>query len=104
MRYLPDTAHDAWQAYSAMETTKQRHVTLLAGLEDRYGAIARAPQHEAELLDALLHDHDIQVKRFTAEMRALKTADASAHATLLVYMQQISSVLAQYTQTDTGVA
>ena len=102
MNYLPESAAAAWQAYNAMETTKQRHITLLAGLENRYGSLAKAHLGETLLLDKLLHDHDLQVKCFTREMAALKEADAGAHAALLAYMQEINGTLARYTGEETG--
>ena len=102
MHYLDDAAGDAWQAYNAMETTKQRHITLLAGLENRYGSLDKAPTTETLLLDKLLHDHDVQVKRFTREMAALKVADAGVHAALLAYMQEINMTLARYTDDADG--
>jgi len=102
MNYLAESAAAAWQAYNAMEITKQRHITLLAGLENHYGSLGRARHEETLLLDKLLHDHDLQVKRFTREMAALKAADAAAHAALLVYMQEINSTLARYTDDRDG--
>ena len=103
MNYLAESAAAAWQAYNAMETTKQRHITLLAGLENHYGSLERARSEETLLLDKLLHDHDLQVKRFTREMAALKAADAAAHAALLVYMQEINSTLARYADDQDGL-
>ena len=102
MHYLDEAAAPAWQAYNAMETTKQRHITLLAGLENRYGSLEKAHAGEALLLDKLLRDHDLQVKRFTCEMAALKNTDAAAHAALLAYMQEINSTLARYTGDEGG--
>ncbi len=102
MHYLDDAAAAAWQAYNAMETTKQRHITLLAGLENRYGSLEKADAGEALLLDKLLRDHDLQVKRFTQEMAALKAADAAAHAALLAYMQEINATLARYSADEDG--
>lgn len=102
MHYLAESAAAAWQAYNAMETTKQRHLTLLSGLENRYGSLERAQAHETLLLDRLLHDHDLQVKRFTREMSALRDADAPAHAALLAYMREINEALARYTSEPDG--
>ena len=95
-RALPDSAIAAWQAYNAMETTKQRHFTLLAALEDRYGSAARAGGPEASLLAELLHDHDAQVARFTSAMAALKSADPPAHEALLTRLREINAALARY--------
>ena len=102
MNYLPESAAAAWQAYTAMETTKQRHITLLSGLENRYGSLAKAQHAETLLLDKLLHDHDVQVRRFTQEMAMLKSADAAAHAALLAYMREINEALARYTSDESG--
>lgn len=102
MTYLAESAADAWQAYNAMETTKQRHITLLSGLENRYGSLEKAQMGETLLLDKLLRDHDAQVKRFTREMAVLKQADAAAHAALLAYMSEINSTLARYTADEDG--
>lgn len=102
INYLVESAAAAWQAYNAMETTKQRHITLLAGLENRYGSLEKAQTGETLLLDKLLHDHDVQVKRFTREMAALKNADVAAHAALLAYMREINNTLARYTGDPDG--
>lgn len=103
MNYLPDSAAAAWQAYNAMETTKRRHILLLAGLEDRYGSIARAPSDETGMLDRLFHDHDAQVARFRMEMAALKKNDADAHMAVINYMREIDETLARF-EGDNGDA
>ena len=87
---LDGVAADAWQAYNAMESTKQRHFGLLERLESKKRNYGLEPsEREARLLEWLLADHDAQVRRFTAASLALKSTDAAAHAALFVYIGAI---------------
>ena len=87
---LDDVAAHAWQAYNAMESTKQRHFGLLERLDLKKRNYGLEPsERETRLLEWLLADHDGQVRRFTAASLALKTADAGAHAALFAYIGAI---------------
>ena len=83
-----------WQAYNAMETTKQRHYDLLTLLENKKKKFNLDPTaQDTELLEQLLRDHDEQVKVFTAESTRLKSANPGAHLALFQYIGQINEVL-----------
>ena len=87
---LDGVAADAWQAYNAMESTKQRHFGLLERLDLKKSNYGLDPsEREARLLEWLLADHDAQVRRFTAASLALKTIDAEAHTALFTYIGAI---------------
>jgi len=90
---LDGVAADTWQAYNAMQTTKQRHYDLLQIFENKKKKFNLDPTEEDQvLLKNLLSDHDAQVKRFTSASHSLKEADAVAHKTLFVYIGQIASL------------
>ena len=71
MNYLAESAAAAWQAYNAMEITKQRHITLLAGLENHYGSLERARSEETLLLDKLLLELLLDVLLVLPELEEL---------------------------------
>lgn len=90
---LEGIAADTWQAYNAMQTTKQRHYDLLQILENKKKKFNLDPtEKDQALLKNLLSDHDAQVKRFTAASQSLKAADASAHQALFVYIGQVAAL------------
>ena len=93
---LDDIAADTWQAYNAMQTTKQRHYDLLQILENKKKKFNLDPtEKDQALLQNLLSDHDAQVKRFTVASQQLKEADASAHQMLFVYIGQVASLTSE---------
>ncbi|MGI9302209.1 MAG: hypothetical protein ACR2RB_05810 [Gammaproteobacteria bacterium] len=88
---LPATATDAWQAYNAMEATKQRHFAYLKGLEARYKKYGSPKEQEQATLNRLLQDHDTQVRHFARSMAELKQSDAHAHKALLSHISAVNS-------------
>lgn len=88
----------AFEAFNAMQTTKQRHYALLQRLDDKRTRFGLSPtEQEARLLDALLSDHDAQVKRFTNASKALKDESSEAHMALFQYIGALESALAPVT-------
>ncbi len=89
-----EAALGLWQAYNAMETTKQRHFDFLTLLENKKKKFNLDPtESDKTLLAQLLRDHDEQVKMFTTESGNLKRSDPAAHVALFVYIGQINEVL-----------
>lgn len=93
---LAGVGGDAWQAYNAMQATKQRHFERLEAidLKKRNYNIDPTPA-DRELLAHLLADHDGQVKRFTDASVELKNVDQEAHTALFVYIGAINSLLSE---------
>ncbi len=90
-----EAAAATWQAYNAMETTKQRHFNVLQLLDNKKKRYNLDPtEADTQLLKALLADHDDQVKRFTAESLLLKQNNADAHRALFAYIGYLGEVLA----------
>lgn len=87
-------AFAAWQAYNAMETTKQRHFDLLTVFETKKKKFNINPTaQDSVLLQNLLRDHDEQVKVFTQASTELKHSDGGAHSALFEYIGHINNVL-----------
>lgn len=93
MNRLPSTTFDAWQAYNAMATTKQRHLDYLQRLEARYSKYGEPTDEESSLLARLLEEHDAQVKAFLGAMNALRASDAQAHHELVSYITTLNELL-----------
>lgn len=90
---LDGVAADTWQAYNAMQATKQRHYDLLQILENKKKKFNLDPtEKDQALLQNLLSDHDAQVKRFTSASNQLKAQDSSAHQALFVYIGQVAAL------------
>jgi len=90
---LDGVAADSWQAYNAMQTTKQRHIDLLHILENKKKKFNLDPtEKDTTLLQNLLSDHDAQVKRFTQASKTLKEVDSAAHTALFVYIGQVAAL------------
>jgi len=90
---LDGVAADTWQAYNAMQATKQRHYELLQILENKKKKFNLDPtEKDQALLQNLLSDHDAQVKRFTLASSRLKEVDHSAHQALFVYIGQVAAL------------
>lgn len=84
----------AFQAYNAMETTKQRHLGLLQAIETRTKKFnLPATDQEQTLLSQLLKDHNAQVEQFKLESDALKAAHPETHTAMFLYLGQIHQVL-----------
>ena len=97
--FVPDRPHtilagvacEAWQAYNAMQTTKDRHYQLVQRLDNKKKNYNLDPSAEEQAwLAHFLADHDEQVKRFASASSILKQADASAHKALFVYIGVIA--------------
>lgn len=90
---LDGIAADAFEAFNAMQMTKQRHYALLSRLDEkrsRYGLAAS--EQEQRMLDGLLADHDVQVKRFTRASAALKQRDPEANLALFGYIGAVAEL------------
>ncbi|MDH3693507.1 MAG: hypothetical protein OER96_02920 [Gammaproteobacteria bacterium] len=87
-------ASETWQAYNAMETTKQRHFDLLTAVETKKKNFNLDPtEKESQLLKNLLRDHDMQVSAFKSASDNLKQHDPDAHTALFAYIGEINTVL-----------
>ena len=87
-------ASETWQAYNAMETTKQRHFDLMTALESKKKNFNLDPtDKESELLKNLLRDHDVQVNAFKSASNDLKQNYPETHTALFMYIGEINTVL-----------
>lgn len=87
-------AAQAFQAYNAMETTKQRHLDLMLAIDKRGKKFnLLATEAEKAMLETLLEDHNEQVKIFKLESDALKETDSEAHLAMFQYLGEIHQVL-----------
>jgi hypothetical protein len=80
---LPTSAVPAWEAYSAMGESKQRHFEYLRYLEQKYERYGRPGPRERALLADLLRVHDARVMAFRTAVQALKKADPQAYGALV---------------------
>ncbi|MBX2837648.1 MAG: hypothetical protein KTR35_12380 [Gammaproteobacteria bacterium] len=88
---LDGEAAAAWQAYNAMQATKQRHYDLLAIVDNKKKKFnIDATDKDVAILADLLEDHDSQVKRFTKASSELKLAYPEAHRALFEYIGMIN--------------
>ena len=84
----------AWQAYNAMETTKQRHFDFLNVLERKKKNFNLDPTEEDNvILEQLLKDHDQHVKLFTHQSQALKEKNPETHQALFLYIGKINELM-----------
>lgn len=84
---LGNQAAVTWEAYNAMQTTKQRHIELLQRLDSSMKKYNLDPTpDDRKLLKHLLADHDAQVKRFTQASQQLKSAHPDAFIALFEYI------------------
>lgn len=89
---LEKTAAAAWQAYNAMQATKQRHLEFLTLLENRKKKFnLDASAADEARLACLLADHDQQVKSFSAASQALKAEYPQAHKALFDYIGMLQA-------------
>lgn len=87
-------AGEAWQAYNAMETTKQRHFDFLSLLERKKKNFNLDPtENDKILIEQLLKDHDEQVKQFTDASGRLKSSNPETHIALFTYIGKINELL-----------
>lgn len=90
---LPEAAVPAWEAYMAMEQTKQRHLSYLKELAERHRDGGSRTIPESVYLEKLLEAHSQQVKVFRKEMADLVHADLAAHAQLIDYIKAFNEAL-----------
>lgn len=83
-----------------MQTTKQRHFTLMEGLETRYRKYGAPAEAERALLQRLLQDHDEHVTRFKTSMQQLRERDPAAHNTLVALIAEVNTALAPFERTE----
>ena len=96
-------ANAAFQAYNAMETTKQRHLDLMLGIEKRGKKFnLKATEAEVEMLNRLLEDHDGQVEQFKLESDTLKSVNPEAHLAMFKYVGEIHTVLDAFVSDESG--
>jgi len=85
---LPPVAKPAWSAYTAMNTTKQRHLNYLQQLEEKYKKYGSPNGEEISTLNQLLQAHDAQVKAFRKALQDIKTTDENAYMALITAMKE----------------
>lgn len=96
-------AMTAFQAYNAMETTKQRHLDLMLAIEKRGKKFnMTASEAEVEMLNRLLKDHDEQVEQFKLESDTLKSVNPEAHLAMFKYVGEIHGVLDAFVSDESG--
>jgi len=89
---LSNEAAATWQAYSAMETTKLRHYSLLEIIDNKKKNYNIDPtETDTKLLQFLLDDHSAQVKSFTQASKALQESNPAAHKQLFDYIGLIGT-------------
>ncbi len=92
---MPAEARPAWDAYLAMEKSKQEHFNALQSLEVKYQEGGGRTLAEAAHLESLLAVHDERVRTFRRLTKNLQTTDLVAYQALI---QQITLI-----NTDLGV-
>lgn len=85
---LPAAAKPAWSAYTAMHTTKQRHLHYLQQLEEKYKKYGNPNAEEVSRLNHLLQQHDAQVRAFRKALQAVKATDEDAYIALIAAMKE----------------
>jgi hypothetical protein len=94
--YIPPVAAKAWQAYNAMEATKQRHFAYMSGLENHYRKYGSPSEAEKQMLARLLKEHDAQVSAFKAAIQELRALDRTAHDDLLDYIARLHAAMTPF--------
>lgn len=97
-------AAQAFQAYNAMETTKQRHLDLMLAIDQRgkkFNLVATEAEHT--MLEKLLEDHNEQVQQFKLESNALREAHPEAHVAMFQYLGEIHQMLDAFKPQQEGV-
>lgn len=90
---LPPTARAAWDAYVAMNESKQEHFGFLEELERKYERGGYRTLAEETRLRDLLAAHDRRVREFRSVMNALRTRDPQAHSALLRQLTALNAPL-----------
>lgn len=92
---------EAFQAYSAMETTRQRHFDYLNMLTEREKRFnLQSSEIEQTFLSQLLADHDAQVKVFKAASDALRERSAEDFKAMFAWLGEIDKHLDPIRQAD----
>ena len=86
---MPAEARPAWDAYLAMEQSKQAHFNALQSLEVKHREGDRHTLAETANLAGLLAEHDERVQRFRRLTKELQITDLVAYQSLI---QQITSI------------
>lgn len=98
---LRERVAEAFAAYNAMETTRQRHfdyLNMLTEREKRYNL--QSSELEKGFLAGLLADHDAQVKAFKSASDALRQRSADDFQALFAWLGEIEQHLAPIRQSD----
>ena len=90
MTQLPLAAIPAWEAYTAMTETKQRHYELLRLLEEKYERYGTPSVLEKAQLEQRLDEHDKRVNKFKTAVAALKIGDSAAYAALIARLAEVA--------------
>ena len=85
-RTLPAAAAPAWDAYLEMDRSKRTHFEYLDSLERQEKDGGYRTLAETTRLDALLAEHDRNVREFTRQVRELELQDIAAHQKLLEHI------------------
>ena len=84
----------AFQAYNAMETTKQRHLDLMLAIDTRTKKFnLAASDAENAMFKKLLADHNNQVQQFKLESDTLKETHPETHLAMFQYLGEIHGIL-----------
>lgn len=90
---LPPAARAAWDAYVAMNASKQEHFGYLEELERRHERGGHRTLAEETRLRDLLDAHDRRVRHFRSMMNDLRTRDLEAHSALLRQLTALNAPL-----------
>ena len=90
---LPDAAQAAWRAYCAMLASKDAHFGFLEELDRRVKNGGQRTLAEAARLAQLLTEHHDRVAAFATAVRALKSAEPTAHAALVAALASVNQAL-----------
>lgn len=94
---------ETFQAYSAMETTQQRHFDYLNMLTEREKRFnLQSSEIEQIFLAGLLADHDAQVKAFKTASDALRTRSADDFKAMFAWIGEIEKALAPIRQSESS--
>jgi hypothetical protein len=90
---LPAAAVPAWDAYLAMDVSKQRHYQFLQVLEKKVDEGGYRTAGEATQLASLLNTHDVNVRDFKRQIQDLARQDLAAHQSLLEHITLLNTPL-----------
>ena len=90
---LPAAAVPAWDAYLAMDVSKQRHYQFLQVLEKKVDEGGYRTTGETTQLASLLNTHDVNVRDFKRRVQDLARQDLAAHQALLEHITLLNTPL-----------